>query len=839
MIFNAFFTISGLTVQTGGCGKDDLFRFSFNELVCNGLDASTKSPKLDITVERNRRFLILRVRDYGRGISEEVLRGILDYSKSVSSKYHYRRPTRGYLGNALKCIFAIPYALARYFGEKLPDYPIRIKSQNKEYHIGFKVDWEKQKFRLKELVIRKIEFQGTEIAIFFPSKTPNTRVLDLVIDHMILNPNLEITFRDSNINFHIKPVGKIKPMDSRTNIYYYSFQEFRELLEADARNGMLLKDFIKQFRGLSAYETVTLIIKNSFKDDPPKTLTEFVKDNNKILTLYRVMKTFSPKPSTDSLKEIGKSRLKRRLIQIYGENMFWYSNRKGVIRIGDCIIPYVIEAALSLTKNIEGRSHIGFNFSPCLNPSGFINQGFIVEWLDSKGRKAPGLSEAEKRKLRLGDNIAVPHEVLKAYEVSKDRDINLIIHIVCPCLKYADYGKTKFSDDHVTWALMREICKALVDICLRYRNYKKRKQSLHEKRIKRLRISQAKRLLLEEIMRREAFIDNVPTNERTTLQGIFYKIRGQMGGVLGIKRKTFIKWINEICIKRGGDLSYRYRLGIQAAERAQLYYRGKVYDVSLDRIPELAEMGCDIIIVEKEGVCEVLEPYASKRGVALLNSRGFIVDYAEKVIELSKRMRGNLHFFSDFDSSGLYMWCKLREKIEIPRIGVDPLMAERLGLDWEALQEDYGQEGKTPQHWKALKKMEPALAKMVKRKRVEIDSILAEVGPERLWKCLEERMMKIHPVRDYTRSIDFSIKLPEEVMNPIQEILRHIESFGKRKQQELMKQMKEWKHGFVNVDEEETKIQIEIQKEILRHREINRIIKELNALCQKIKSDRI
>jgi len=92
----------------------------------------------------------------------------------------------------------------------------------------------------------------------------------------------------------------------------------------------------------------------------------------------------------------------------------------------------------------------------------------------------------------------------------------------------------------------------------------------------------------------------------------------------------------------------------------------------------LAGMGCDIIIVEKGGVCEVLEPYASRRGWALLNSRGFIVDYVEKVIELSKRMRGNLYFFSDFDLSGLYMWCKLREKTKIPRIGVDPFMAERL-----------------------------------------------------------------------------------------------------------------------------------------------------------------
>ena len=46
--------------------------------------------------------------------------------------------------------------------------------------------------------------------------------------------------------------------------------------------------------------------------------------------------------------------------------------------------------------------------------------------------------------------------------------------------------------------------------------------------------------------------------------------------------------------------------------------------------------------------------------------------------------------------------------------------------------------------------MEPTLVRMVEEKRVEIDSILAETGPEKLWNYLEERMMEIHPIRDYT-----------------------------------------------------------------------------------------
>jgi hypothetical protein len=66
----------------------------------------------------------------------------------------------------------------------------------------------------------------------------------------------------------------------------------------------------------------------------------------------------------------------------------------------------------------------------------------------------------------------------------------------------------------------------------------------------------------------------------------------------------------------------RYDLGIIAADRAQLYFDGEWNNVGIDEIEELSKKGSDVLIIEKEGVAEVLSRFADKLGIALLNVRG-------------------------------------------------------------------------------------------------------------------------------------------------------------------------------------------------------------------------
>ena len=83
-------------------------------------------------------------------------------------------------------------------------------------------------------------------------------------------------------------------------------------------------------------------------------------------------------------------------------------------------------------------------------------------------------------------------------------------------------------------------------------------------------------------------------------------------------------------------------------------------------------------------------------GIALLNSRGFLVDYAVKLSELSG---GNIAILTDFDDSGLLMAKKVPS---IPRIGIDTETLRYFHLRRQDLEEPYDEDHKD-NHYLKLK----------------------------------------------------------------------------------------------------------------------------------------
>ncbi len=78
------------------------------ELMDNALDASEIAgvlPDIAITLEPD----ALSIRDNDPGLPVATLERSLDYLVRVSDKVYYVSPSRGQLGNALKCVWAAPY----------------------------------------------------------------------------------------------------------------------------------------------------------------------------------------------------------------------------------------------------------------------------------------------------------------------------------------------------------------------------------------------------------------------------------------------------------------------------------------------------------------------------------------------------------------------------------------------------------------------------------------------------------------------------------------------------------------------------------------------------------
>jgi DNA topoisomerase VI subunit B len=102
-----FFTEKELQMQTGYPAP--LWPIALvKELIDNALDACESAnirPEITVSIESDS----VSVADNGPGIPSSTIERSLDYFISVSDKAHYVSPTRGQLGNALKCVWAAPY----------------------------------------------------------------------------------------------------------------------------------------------------------------------------------------------------------------------------------------------------------------------------------------------------------------------------------------------------------------------------------------------------------------------------------------------------------------------------------------------------------------------------------------------------------------------------------------------------------------------------------------------------------------------------------------------------------------------------------------------------------
>ena len=131
--------------------------------------------------------------------------------------------------------------------------------------------------------------------------------------------------------------------------------------------------------------------------------------------------------------------------------------------------------------------------------------------------------------------------------------------------------------------------------------------------------------------------------DRLKQRGAWYRVRPIMVADgfqprknWGITGESFAANIRQHCKQLGPDENItREYLGIFAKARGVFYYKGEKYPIEFDAIEELASKAAINIVIEKEGVPAVLEPYADKYGVALINSQGRLVDYVKDFVRAS------------------------------------------------------------------------------------------------------------------------------------------------------------------------------------------------------------
>ena len=301
-------------------------------------------------------------------------------------------------------------------------------------------------------------------------------------------------------------------------------------------------------------------------------------------------------------------------------------------------------------------------------------------------------------------------------------------------------------------------------------------------------------------------------------------------------RKGFTSSINEVIKELWPDGSVtRESLGIVAKARAMLYINGQVYPVSFDSKEELARIKVtDMIIVEKEGVTDVLLYAAQKYRIALVATAGKFVDYVKDLMKLAHTLgRINVCVLTDYDIAGINMWREANEKmgINIKRIGITKDIIRWLqengypDMRLEDVEEEYAPNPK-------LFRNEDDSYLQVKR--IELDSIIQKVGPEAFWKYIVHQLETEFPApRDY-RDIMPEPKpedyYPDEI-NEFNEYLAkiHEQAYASKWEEIKQSQLKQV-NGLLQVDEKKNEIDESLKPIVQGNEGIQKIISTLKEL---------
>jgi hypothetical protein len=798
--FADYTTWKGIENKTG-IEKEDAVSFLVKELLDNALDylettqyhnntATTPilQPEIHIVIEKSHgKYVRITVCNSSyhdekttAAFSNHTLKSIFDFNRYHSSKRNQFKITKGALGDALKEVLCIPHILAYDSGRANWNYPLYIISQQKLYQIELITD------RINQIIHSKIkesdfdfERATTDIQHYHPGNTqviltlpiinnddPCTKLYRFVLDYAMFATHVKLTFEDKNSNTCIEfpQLQNINPKwKNRCSIYYYKRSQFHEFILGLDNNGLIVYNVLyKTFREAS--------------NMPQSQITQMTVGQLKhsaahIDRLYDELRNSMSPPATlalpfDVTKKVREKALKQRVLDAYGPfKEMKYKSTTGFYSDADGTqTPFYFEIAIF--HDVCTLQNNNLVFKQAINGSAVPNTG----WTPFSGCKFEWTTKGSKY-------IHTAHSIYDifahfGYTYSKDKCRKLhsliLANLICPKIDYQSYGKSRINFS----PFADQVAKTTVLTCMGGGGH-----SLEDGR------PTKRQVLLEVLEERKYKWNSMNEVQRQkhwwTQSDVFYATRKLLIETYHytneeIDRDYITELIKEVCEK---DLGVkREDIGILAADRAQLYFRGKWRDVGLNEIEELSLYGIALLIIEKEGVAEQLRVFADEKGIALLNTRGFLTEYAEILSKKSEKEGCKVAILTDFDASGLVLAAKAPNAY---RIGIDFETLHDLGLDIKDVEEEY----KPGNHLKPLQQggelsglYRKEWIDYVATKRVEINSVTEALNDnEKFWDWIVEKLRIRFTNWDYTRAVD----IPEYVMpKSLESLNENIEKIG-------------------------------------------------------------
>jgi hypothetical protein len=828
-----YFTLAGVCKRTGAT-ENELVVFGLKENIDNALDfsevnfpsPSRENPEIFVEIKYNQEqnYLVIRVRNskFGLkdiGFTEERIHAIFDdLDRFHSSKRNLFKLSRGLQGDALKEEVGIPYALGlKYNGKAEWNEPLTIRNGNgEEFEIRAvvnKIEGRNYCSIMKKTTAAKNNF--TEIETHLPY---NANIIDLAHIELVL---IKYALLNTHITFHFNIVTSItdnkywnvilpatqKLSISNTNskrltsIYWSDLASFENLLYGIEDKSMILYDIlVSHFKeGSSLKKEDDLLLSVGQLQQLSKQESE-----DKIRDIFlRLRNTMGPPTDPSILKrdllpfsvKIREQALFARASQLgyntkhikFKTKIGYYHSDENISDISksttDICVPYIIEASVIHTYSLPYYLLYceGINAAP--NHYHSFSDGYLLEWTTKNGSKKQAYGVRGLLKecgYSYGDG-----------KLEKERSI-VLVNLWCPKLQYTDYGKSDID--------LNPFYYDLVDLLSKMCSGGNRRRDNDGNKL------QAKALfaeyLIEERYKKVLKEPSIKKTDSWNTSTPVYRYRPELERRgIHVERKYLQSLVKTICdemlelklvngqfIKTGKIGVKREALGIYEAPRAHIYFRGQIYDVSFKQLERIKRIATFILIIEKEGVVELLTYWADKYGFALCYTKGFLTDNAKEFCELATKEGARMAILTDNDFSG---WAMAREVPNITRVGIRIDTLDRLNIPIDEVIEDLpkpkGSEKKVNvdyrdnNHAATAEQMHSIglipdddwelLTGGKYGRRIEIDNIIAYIGAERFWNdFILPSFQALFDTADY----NLSLKKVECVMLPNLSLLNEL-----------------------------------------------------------------
>jgi len=387
------------------------------ELIDNCLDAAESAgvdPEVTISIDENS----MSIQDNGPGISEQVIIDSMNYDVRVSDKQGYVSPSRGQQGNALMCLYAVPFVLNgdHAFIQILTNgngYDIKVTLNRIAKKPEVTTEVSKSEFIEIGTFIKIHDFDLACSQTFSkPRNSTKINFMDLISLFSCCNPHAKfiLVFDGETI---ISPRNG-KQVKWSTNMplvcHWYRGDQFINLLASfiHRNQDMKVNDFLKLFDGLKASPKQKQVC-DDIGISSREGIIQFVSDgdinrplvNSLLTSMQKTARIIKPVKlgtlNVDHVKEIWAE---------HNHKLFEYRTSKGVTHYG---LPYTLDVFFQISDGLSYRSP-----EICLNNSVLID----------------------------GD-IQSNDFLLQGTYIDIDDKVKLLIHITCPSFNFSGKGKNK------------------------------------------------------------------------------------------------------------------------------------------------------------------------------------------------------------------------------------------------------------------------------------------------------------------------------------------------------------------------------------------------------------